>query len=470
MNRSPDHPREHCGLFGIFGHPEATKLTYLGLHALQHRGEESAGIVSSDGQQVYSAKGMGLVGDVFDEERLQTLPGHLAIGHVRYSTTGSSHIRNAQPLLDDVPQCSIAVAHNGNLINTTDLRTQLEARGIKFQTTVDSEIILQFLAKSAPHELEAKLIQCVRELQGAFSLVILTEQALIGVRDPHGFRPLCLGKVDRAWVLASETCALDLIGAEFVREVEPGEIIWITGDGMRSLKPFAPSDIKPAFCIFEHVYFARPDSIIFGEQVETVRYRLGKELAKEHPANADLVMPVPDSGNFAALGFSHASGIPFAWGMVRNHYIGRTFIQPHQAKRDFQVRVKLNPLKSVLQGRRVVVVDDSIIRGTTSKLRIATLRQAGAREIHMRISCPPTRHPCYYGIDFPSRKELIAANHSVEEIRSFLGADSLGYVSVEGLLRAVSGKKEHYCTACFSGRYPLPVPEASDKYVLEKQC
>ena len=465
-----DSPREYCGLFGVYGHPEAARLVHLGLYALQHRGEESAGIVTSDGQQLFAHKGMGLVGDVFVAERMRSLPGHLAIGHVRYSTTGSSHLRNAQPLLDDVPRCSVAVAHNGNLINTAEVRAAMEARGAKFQTTVNSEIILQFLAKAAPDELESRLLECVRTIKGAFSLVILTDHSLIGVRDPNGFRPLCLGQLDHSWILASETCALDLIGATFVREVAPGEIVWITGDGLRSLRPFAPDEVQPSYCIFEHVYFARPDSIIFGEQVEVVRYRLGKELAKEHPAKADLVMPVPDSGNFAALGFSHASGIPFAWGMIRNHYIGRTFIQPEQSMRDFKVRVKLNPLKSVLQGQRVVVVDDSIVRGTTSQLRIAALRQAGAKEIHMRISCPPTKHPCYYGIDFPSRKELIAANHTVAEIRDFLQAESLGYLSIDGLLRAVSGKRDQYCTACFSGKYPLPVPEESGKYVLETKC
>jgi len=460
--------KEACGLFGVFGHPEAARMAYLGLYALQHRGEESAGIVSSDGRQLHSHKGMGLVGDVFNEETLELLPGTAAIGHVRYSTTGSSHIRNAQPLLDDSPTGSLAVAHNGNLVNAAELRATLEAQGIAFQSTVDSEVILQLIAKNQAANLETRIVEGAKKLLGAFSLVMLTEDTLIGLRDPQGFRPLILGKFDGAHVLASESCALDLIGAKFVREIDPGEVVFITARGVRSVtfdtKP------QPAHCLFEHVYFARPDSVIFGEPVEEVRYRLGRQLAKEHPAKADLVMPVPDSGNFAALGFSHESGIPFAWGMVRNHYIGRTFIQPQQKIRDFKVRVKLNPLRHVLKGQRVIVVDDSIIRGTTSKSRIRSIREAGATEVHMRISCPPTKHPCFYGIDFPTEEELIAATHSLEEIRKFLNADSLGYISMEGLLKAVQGDKSHYCTACWSGKYPTKVPAAGDKFVLEKKC
>ncbi|MBI4354833.1 MAG: amidophosphoribosyltransferase [Candidatus Omnitrophica bacterium] len=460
--------KEACGLFGILNHPEAARLAYLGLYALQHRGEESAGIVSSDGKEIHSHKGMGLVGDVFSEETLELLPGNAAIGHVRYSTTGSSHLRNAQPLLDDSPTGSLAVAHNGNLVNAAELRAGLEAQGISFQSTVDSEVILQLIARADHATLDERIIEGAKKLLGAFSLVMLTEDRLIGLRDPQGFRPLLLGRFDGAHVLASETCALDLIGAKLVREIEPGEIVFLDAKGVRSVKYV--SGTTPAHCLFEHVYFARPDSVIFGDPVEEVRYRLGKQLAQEHPAKADLVMPVPDSGNFAALGFSHESGIPFAWGMVRNHYIGRTFIQPQQKIRDFKVRVKLNPLRHVLEGKRVIVVDDSIIRGTTSKSRIRSIREAGATEVHMRISCPPTKHPCFYGIDFPTEEELIAATHSLEEIRKFLNADTLGYISIEGMLKAVSGNPSHYCTACWSGQYPTKIPSAGDKFVLEKKC
>lgn len=463
-----DRPKEACGVFGVYGHPDAVHLTYLGLYALQHRGEESAGIVSSDGNRTYAHKGMGLVADVFDETSLSDLKGHMAIGHTRYSTTGSSLLKNAQPILVDYSRGSLAVAHNGNLVNADVLRAELEAHGSIFQTTVDSEIILHLMANPKYVRREEALVDTLRRLRGAYTLVFLTEEELIGARDPNGFRPLCLGKLGEAYILASENCALDLIGATFVREIEPGEAVFINQKGIRSVKVFSPEQVTPSYCIFEHVYFARPDSMIFGENVHRVRQNLGRQLAREHPADADVVIPVPDSGNSAALGFSLESGIPFEFGMTRNHYIGRTFIQPTQTIRDFKVRVKFNPIRDVLQGRRVVLVDDSIIRGTTSKARVKSLLDMGAKEVHLRVSCPPSRNPCFYGIDFPTQKELIAVNHTVEEIRQFLGVTSLGYLSLEGLLSAVKGPKGHYCTACFSGKYPVDFGGEGDKYSLER--
>ena len=458
--------KEHCGVFGVFGHRDASRITYLGLYALQHRGEESAGIVTSDGLHMHVHKGMGLVGDVFTEEVMHSLPGRSAIGHTRYSTTGSSLPKNAQPLVVNYSRGSMAIAHNGNLVNATTLHDELEAYGSIFQTTTDSEIVLHMMARPEYKNREEALVETVKKLQGAFSLVFLTENQLMGVRDPLGFRPLCLGRLNRAWVLASETCALDLIQAKFVREVEPGEIVIIDDKGVRSLSPFGKSD-RYSFCIFEHIYFARPDSKIFGESVEIVREKLGRRLAIEHPAKADLVIPIPDSGNAAALGFSHQSGISFAQGFIRNHYVGRSFIQPSQEIRDLNVKVKFNSLKDVIKGKRLVVVDDSIVRGTTCRSRVRSLRQAGAKEIHMRISCPPIRHPCFYGIDFPTRKELIAATHSTEEIRKFIEVESLGYLSLEGMLSCVSSP-EQYCTACYSGEYRTSVPSEGDKYALER--
>lgn len=463
-----DKPKEFCGVFGIYGHPDAVHLTYLGLFALQHRGEESAGIVSSDGKKTYAHRGMGLVADVFDETSLSKLQGHMAIGHTRYSTTGSSLLKNAQPILVDYSRGALAVAHNGNLVNADMLRAEQEAHGSIFQTTVDSEIILHLMANPRYARREEALIDTLKRLRGAFTLVFLTDTEIIGVRDPNGFRPLCLGKMGEASILASESCALDLIGASFVREIEPGEVVFINEKGVRSVKPFGPSEIKPSYCIFEHVYFARPDSTLFGENVHRVRQNLGRQLAREHPVEADIVIPVPDSGNSAALGFSLESGIPFEFGMTRNHYIGRTFIQPTQAVRDFKVKVKFNPIRDVLKGKRVVLVDDSIIRGTTSKARVKSLLDMGAKEVHLRVSCPPSRNPCFYGIDFPTQKELIASTHSVEEIQKFLGVTSLGYLSLEGLLSAVKGPKEHYCTACFSGKYPVDFGGEGDKYSLER--
>lgn len=464
-----DYLRDKCGVFGIYNHKDAARLTYLGLYALQHRGEESAGIVTSDGESFYPHKAMGLVGDVFNEDILSKLKGHMAIGHVRYSTTGSSLLKNAQPLLVEYSRGTIAIAHNGNLVNAKILRDELEAYGSIFQTTVDSEIIIHLIANPSCGKLEDALVNSLKRIKGAYSLVLMTDRELVGLRDPSGFRPLCLGTIGDSYVLASETCALDLIDAKFVREIEPGEIVFISDKGLCSIKPFQEEKNKLAFCIFEHVYFARPDSYIFNDSVHLVRQNLGINLAREHPLQVDLVMPVPDSGNSAALGFSHQSGIPLEAGLIRNHYIGRTFIQPQQATRDFNVRIKFNPVKDVLKNKKVVVVDDSIVRGTTCKTRIKNLRAAGAKEIHMRISCPPIRYPCFYGIDFPTRKELIASDHSVEEIRKFLNADNLGYLSVEGLLNSVSGKKENYCTACFTGEYSVGVDKDLNKYINENK-
>ncbi len=462
--------KEYCGLFGVFGHPEAAKLTYLGLYALQHRGEESAGITTSDSEKLYSYKGMGLVGEVFNEEKLSELKGNIAIGHVRYSTTGSSLIKNAQPIVVDYSRGSIAVCHNGNLVNAKELRDYLEAHGSIFQTTVDSEIIIHLLAKPSFSNFPEAIFSCLKQIKGAYSLLLVRENELIGIRDPNGFRPLCLGKLKNSYILTSETCALDLIEAEYVREIEPGEVVFINENGVRSVKPFEGGKIKHSYCIFEHVYFARPDSKIFGENVHLVRENLGRHLAKEHPVDADIVIPIPDSGNSAGLGFSHYSNIPIESGLTRNHYIGRTFIQPSQLIRDFSVKVKFNPLKEVLSEKKIVVIDDSIVRGTTCRNRVRNLRQAGAKEIHMRISCPPIKFPCFYGIDFPTRKELIASTHTVEEIRKFLGVESLGYLSVEGLLDSISFPKENYCTACFTGNYPIDFGMEADKYITERKC
>jgi amidophosphoribosyltransferase len=466
-----DPIKHYCGLFGIFNHRDAARLTYLGLYSLQHRGEEAAGIVSYDGRGMRVHKGVGLVSEVFNEEALHQLPGRSAVGHTRYSTTGASHIKNAQPLVVTYSQGSIAVVHNGNVVNASQLRRELEDSGSIFQTTVDSEIILHLVARAREDSVEGRLLQCLRMLKGAFSLIFLTEKEMIGVRDPNGFRPLCIGRLKHSTVLASETCALDLIGARLVREVEPGEMVVIGHQGMRSLRPFPKESVpkNPSQCLFEHVYFARPDSIIFGESVEQVRLELGKQLAREHPVDADLVMPIPDSGTYAAIGYSQQSGIPFHMGMIRNHYVGRTFIQPAQEIRDLKVRVKFNPVRALVKGKRLVIVDDSVVRGTTTRARVKSLRAVGAAEIHLRISCPPTRFSCFYGVDFPTRKELIANTHTLEEIRQFIGVDTLGYLSLEGLLKTV--KTPHkYCTACWSGQYPVAFGQDGDKFALEKHA
>lgn len=441
-------------------------MTYLGLYALQHRGQESAGIVSSDRKIMMVQKGMGLVGDVFDPATLSTLKGDIALGHVRYSTTGSSVLKNAQPLMVDYSRGTIAIAHNGNLSNARELRQQLETRGSIFQTTSDSEIILHIMAGLKVSQEKDAVLRMLQEIRGAYCLGLMTKDEIVGIRDPNGFRPLCLGQVDGAYVLASESCALDLINATFIREVEPGEVIIINSNGVESLYPFGKSR-RQSFCVFEHIYFARPDSFIFGANVHEVRKKFGVQLAREHPVEADLVIAIPDCGISAAIGYAQESGLPFDMGVTRNHYIGRTFLQPRQAIRDFGVKVKLNPVKEVIRGKRLVVAEDSIVRGTTTVLRMASLREAGAKEIHLRISCPPHRFPCFYGIDFATRQELIAANKSVEEIKRFLNIDSVGYLSKEGMLSQLGEMKGKFCTACFDGEYPVPVEVAADKYITE---
>jgi amidophosphoribosyltransferase len=456
-----DHFHDQCGLFGIFGHPEAARLTYLGLYALQHRGQESAGIVSSDGFRLRIEKGMGLVNDVFTDEHVDALTGDRSIGHVRYSTAGDTVAANAQPILIDCHRGPIALAHNGNIVNASLLRQGLEAAGSIFQSTSDTEVILHLYARSHRERLEDAIAASLSKVMGAFSLLFLTRDALVAARDPWGFRPLVIGRLEGAWIAASETCALDLIGAEHVRDVEPGELVVFDRNGLRSFRPFPPEPVRQ--CVFEHVYFARPDSQVFGRNVLSTRLALGRQLAREAPADADIVVPVPDSGMGAALGYSQESGLPFQWGLIRNHYVGRTFIQPKQSSRSLGVRVKLNPVRSVLEGKRVVLIDDSIVRGTTSRKIVHMVREAGAKEVHLRISSPPTTGPCYYGIDTPLKSELIASSHSLEEIRQSVGADSLAYLSQEGLLQAVGdGGGDRFCTACFSGRYPVAVSQAED--------
>jgi len=461
-------PKEHCGLFGIFGDGDAVLKTFYGLYAQQHRGQESAGIVTGDGGQLCAHRGMGLVTEVFGPEVLAGLKGDRAIGHVRYSTTGESSPVNAQPLLVKYAGGQIAVAHNGNLVNGAEIRKEYEARGSIFQTTTDSEVVVHLLADPSMGKLTKALPASLRKLRGAFSLLLLTPEAMIAARDPGGIRPLALGKLRGAVVVASETTAFDLVGAHYIRDVEPGEAVVVTKRGMRSLSLCPPEEVRPAHCIFEHIYFARPDSDVFGENVHRVRMELGRRLAKSSPAKADIVISVPDSGNSAALGFSDASGIPLEIGFVRNHYVGRTFIQPSQGLREISVKVKLNAIREVVRGKRIVVVDDSVIRGTTCQSRVQALRDAGAREIHLRISSPPHRFPCFYGIDFPTRTELIASKKSEEEIAEFLNIESLGYQTLEGLLGSVSGPPKHYCTACFTGKYPIPVEGELDKLALER--
>ena len=466
--RMDSYPKHYCGLFGIYGHPNAAELTYYGLYALQHRGQESAGIVTSDGKQFRVHKGMGLVPQVFTGEMLHNLVGPMAIGHTRYSTTGSSHIRNAQPLTVDCARGQIAIAHNGNLTNAAQLRDELEGKGSIFQTTVDSEIILHLMAQPTVGGQENNLIQTLRRIEGAYSLLIMTENELIGVRDPFGFRPLSIGKVGDSWVLASETCALDLIHAHLVRDVEPGEIVVIDKNGLRSISAF-PEQSRRSFCIFEYVYFARPDSTLAGQSVYKTRVEMGRQLARENPVQADLVIPIPDSGNCAALGFSLEAGIPYEMAFVRNHYVGRSFLQPSQLIRDFNVRVKLNLIEELVKDKRVVVVDDSIVRGTTFKARVNNLKLAGAKEVHVRVSCPPHRYPCVYGIDFPDRSKLMAANNTVDEIRKYLSADSLAYLSEEGLVKATSLPREGFCMACYDGQYPVPYNPMLDKHINERR-
>jgi len=462
------YPKHYCGVFGVYGHPNAAELTYYGLYALQHRGQESAGIVTSDGKSFHAHKGMGLVSQVFKGDILHDMVGQIALGHTRYSTTGSSQLKNAQPLTVDCARGQIAIAHNGNLTNATRLREELEAKGSIFQTTVDSEIILHLMAQPGKNGSRNNLVDTIRKIEGAYSLAIMTEKELIGVRDPYGFRPLCIGRIGDAYVLASETCALDLIHAKFVRDVQPGEIVAINEQGLTSLQAF-PEQQRRAFCIFEYVYFARPDSVIADRSVYKVRVEMGKELAREFPIKADIVVPVPDSGNCAALGYSLESEIPFEMAFVRNHYVGRSFLQPSQLIRDFDVRVKLNLIQELVKGKRVIVVDDSIVRGTTCKARVNNLKEAGAKEVHVLVSCPPHMNPCVYGIDFPDRSKLMAANHSLEEIRKYLNADSLHYLSQEGMVRATGLPASSFCMACYDGNYPVPFEPGMGKHAIERR-
>ena len=463
-----DKPRESCGVFGVHGHAEAEKLTYFGLYALQHRGQESAGIAVVKDGGIVSHKGMGLVPEVFDEIHLDQLHGSTAIGHVRYSTTGSSILTNAQPFVVHHRKKTYAVAHNGNLVNAHTMKNELEEAGSIFQTTMDSEVLLHLFVKNLKHGFEQSLVETVESLKGAFSFVVLTNQGeLIGIKDPNGFRPLCLGKLNGSYILSSESCALDLVQAEFIRELDPGEIVIIDDNGVRSLKTSIQS-VK-SFCIFEFIYFARPDSTIYGKNVYQARKAHGKRLAQESPVDADLVMPFPDSGNYAALGYHEESGIPLEMGMIRNHYVGRTFIQPSQSMRDFGVRVKLNPVRELLKGKDIIIIEDSIIRGTTAKTRVKALRELGVKRVHMRVAGPPHRFPCHYGIDFSTSGELIASSKSVEELRDYLGLDSLAYLSLNGLLEAtgIEHPENHFCKACFDGCYPVEFDKALTKDCLE---
>ncbi len=464
-----DKPREACGLFGVHGHPDAAKLTYFGLYALQHRGQESAGITVCQDMNIVGHKGMGLVSDVFSMRHLDQLPGTSAVGHVRYSTTGSSILTNAQPFFVRHQKRSYAVAHNGNLVNAHILKNELEQSGSIFQTTMDSEVFLHLFVKNLRHGFEGALLETVKRLKGAYSFVLLTSEGeVIGIKDPNGFRPLCLGKLNGNYVLASETCALDLVEAEFIRELDPGEIVIISDKGIKSIKT-QPEGSRRSFCIFEFIYFARPDSTIFGKNVYLTRKAHGRRLAQESPVAADLVMPFPDSGTYAALGYAEECGISFEMGMIRNHYVGRTFIQPTQSMRDFGVRVKLNPVKDLLRGKDIIIIEDSIIRGTTAKTRVKALRELGVKRVHMRVSGPPHRHPCHYGIDFPTEGELIAASMSVDQLGRHLGLDSLAYLSLPGLLEStgVAAPANHFCKACFDGCYPVDFDGSLSKNCME---
>ncbi len=463
-----EKPREACGLFGVFNHSDAAKVCYFGLYALQHRGQESAGIAVTENGTIDEYKGMGLVPDVFDMDILDGLHGSTAIGHVRYSTTGSSVVANAQPLVVRHRNRAYAVAHNGNLVNAHMIKAELEDSGSIFQTTMDSEVFLHLFVRSLSLGFEEALKASVARMKGAFSMVVLTSRGeMVGFKDPHGFRPLCLGKLNGGWVLASETCALDLVQAEFVRELDPGEIVIISKDGIKSIYTSTPK--QRSFCIFEFIYFARPDSTFFGHNVYLTRKAHGRQLAKESPVDADLVMPFPDSGTYAALGYSEESGIPFETGMIRNHYVGRTFIQPTQSMRDFGVRVKLNPIKELLKGKDIIIIEDSIIRGTTARTRVKALRELGVKRVHLRVSGPAHRFPCHYGIDFSTKGELIAAKMRVDELGRYLGLDSLRYLSLEGLLTStgIDHPSDNFCKACFDGCYPVQFDENLSKHCME---
>jgi amidophosphoribosyltransferase len=458
-----DKFNDECGVFGIFGHPEAANMTYLGLYALQHRGQESAGIAASDGQVVRLSRAMGYVADVFDSRTLSELPGSMAIGHVRYSTAGESRVANAQPFLVECAHSQMAICHNGNLVNASELREALVRQGSIFQSSTDTEVIIHLYARSKAVSVEDAVVDAVSQVQGAFSLAMMTADKMIAIRDPHGFRPLALGRLGDAVVISSETCAMDLIGATYVRDIEPGEILVASAAGLRSIKPFPPSHL--AQCVFEHVYFSRPDSYVFGKSVNEVRTNLGRILAREQGIAADVVVPVPDSGVCAATGFADESKIPLRMGLIRNHYVGRTFIQPQSSIRHFGVKVKLNPVRSILDGKRVVLVDDSIVRGTTSRKIVKMVRAAGATEVHVRISCPPTISPCFYGVDTPRRSELIAATHTLEEITTYLNADSVGYLSHEGMLSVLGSDRGQYCSSCYTGHYPVSFPRDEATYL-----
>ncbi len=463
--------KEECGLFGIFGDPDAVEKTYVGLHALQHRGQESAGIASSDGEFIQCYKGMGTVRRVFrsGSDALTNLQNPIAVGHVRYSTTGSSKAVNSQPLLAEYSRGQVAVAHNGNLINASLLRDEYEAYGSIFKSTSDTEVIIHLLAKPTHQSKPDPLGHVLNHLQGAYSLIFLFADHIEAARDPFGIRPLCIGRTEEGhYLVASESCAIDAIGAKLIREVEPGEIVRLDRRGLHSRFFVRRGSITPAHCIFEHVYFSKQNSRIFGENVHEFRKKLGRQLAREHPAQADVVVPVPDSGTSAAIGFAQESGIPFDMGLVRSHYVGRTFISPEQKLRELEVNLKLAIVKEVVAGKRIAVVDDSIVRGTTTRGKIRALRQAGAREIHMRVSCPPIRFPCYYGVDFPTKEELLANGRSLDEIRAFLEVDSVGYLSLDGMLACAALPKGHYCTACWSGKYPVPVDITLNKFSMER--
>ncbi len=458
-------PKESCGLFGVYGINDAAPLIYQGLFSLQHRGQEGAGVVVSDGSKIRSHKGFGLVGDVFAEKSFDDLPGHIGIGHVRYSTTGSSRIQNVQPLVAECADGIWAIAHNGNLVNAGDLRRMYQESGAIFQTSSDSEVLIHLLADPMYRNRPRRVERALSEMKGAFSFLLMTKDSIMAARDPHGFRPLSIGRLKDGYIITSETCALPLIGAEFVRDITPGELVTIDKNGVHS-STFAEPGTPLAQCIFEHIYFAHPDSLLFGKNVHMVRSRYGKRLAEEYPVDADIVIAVPDSGNSAALGYSRHSEIPLDLGFIRNHYVGRTFIMPEDHQRKKSVDIKLAVLPEVVKGKRVIAIDDSIVRGNTASKRISYLREAGAREVHFRISCPPIKYPCFYGIDFPTKKELVASSKSIEDIRRMLGADSLGYISLEGLLSPFENKDD-FCTACFTGRYPVEVADDQCKKMLE---
>ena len=460
MQVGQDKFHDECGVFGIYGHPDAARLTYLGMYALQHRGQESCGIVSSNNDELRQERAMGYVADAFDQASLDRLTGASAIGHVRYSTAGDVSIREAQPFLVACQHGQIAVCHNGNLPFAREQRRKLEREGAIFSSTSDTEVVLHGIARSKAHSVREAIPEVLRDTEGAFSMLFLTPSELIAIRDPRGFRPLALGRLGDAWVVASETCAFDLIDAQYVRDVEPGEMLVIDENGLRSSHPLDKQ--APSMCLFEHVYFARPDSLIYGQSVNESRHRMGARLAVEQPADADIVVPVPDSGTVAAIGYSAQSGISFRFGLVRNHYVGRTFIEPRQSIRSFGVRIKLNPVRELIEGKRVVLIDDSIVRGTTSKKIVRMVREAGAKEIHVRISCPPTISPCYYGIDTPNKADLIAAQMSVEEIRKFIEADSLGYLSLEGMVEAIGISPKASCVACWNEKYPTRITSEAE--------